>query len=89
MLLRIQKPRSLSKRPNLITIPTNMHHASAIRARHIPEPWRLRLALQRGIATAQQRIAQVVETMAIVPYRTLIECKVFVADLQHELVHGT
>lgn len=45
MFLCLHKPAPLSKRSDLIEIPTNMHRARAIRARHMLEPRRLRLAL--------------------------------------------
>jgi hypothetical protein len=67
-------------------IPTNMHRTRTIRTRNIFEHLRLTLTFQRRIATAHNRIAQIVDTVVVVANLTFIERKVFVADLHDKFV---
>lgn len=64
-----------------------MHSARAIRARDTLEHLRLRLPLERRIATAHECIAQVIEAVVVMPDLAFIQRKVAVAQLHDERVH--
>jgi hypothetical protein len=63
-----------------------MHRTRTIRTRNIFEHLRLTLTFQRRIATAHDRITQIIDAVVVVANLTFIERKVFVADLHDEFV---
>jgi hypothetical protein len=85
----IPNPHLLRIPENLIIITAKMHRARAIRAGYVLKLRLLRLALERSIATAQQRVADVVEAMVIVRYFALVEFPILVAYLHDEAVDET
>lgn len=88
MITNITSSNPMPYRPrnHLVVVAAHMHRARAIGAGEVAEARRLCLSLERCVATAHERVAQIVEAVIIVLDCGSVERKVAAAELQEQRV---